>query len=154
VKFKRYMVWAKTKEYELFRMLDMEYECAGLPLFYNRRTREIICGATTYDNFYKWASSIPSIPFLAPGWGVADKYKMKECEKFQVAMEPEARPPPYQNIVDGFNGAKERVGRTILDLKQSLAPKPKVPQESVKVFQRALRRAKQQGVPLQLKKQR
>ena len=142
VKFQRYMVWARTKEFALFRMLDMEYHCEGLPLFYNRKTREIICGATTYDNFFKWASGLPSIPFLAPGWGVADKYKMKEFEKFRLAVEPEKSPSPFATIANGVGAMKSGLAAKVTSMRQSMERPAPPSAEANSLMQRAARKAK------------
>ncbi|CAM9330868.1 unnamed protein product [Ectocarpus sp. 6 AP-2014] len=52
---KRHMVWEDTANFRLMSIYDLKSRCRGLPFFYNRRTGETICGATTWSNFKNWA---------------------------------------------------------------------------------------------------
>lgn len=62
---KRFEVWYNTKNTELLQHLDMG-RCGGVPYYYNKKTRRFICGATDFDNLYKWASDGISDPFHPP----------------------------------------------------------------------------------------
>eukprot|EP00903_Cladosiphon_okamuranus_P013092 g12212.t1 len=52
---KRHLVWEDTANFRLMSVYDMKSQCKGLPFFYNRRTGQTICGATTWSNFRNWA---------------------------------------------------------------------------------------------------
>ncbi|CAM9192237.1 unnamed protein product [Hapterophycus canaliculatus] len=52
---KRHLVWEDTANFRLMAIYDLKTGCKGLPFFYNRRTGETICGATTWSNFRNWA---------------------------------------------------------------------------------------------------
>ena len=40
--------------------------CNGVPFFYNKKTKQFICGATSYDNLKTWATCGIPENFLAP----------------------------------------------------------------------------------------
>ena len=65
-KFRRYMVWEGTDEFDLLRILDSRTHCHGLPFFYNRRSHKAICGATTWENFREWAAGRDCKAFAPP----------------------------------------------------------------------------------------
>jgi hypothetical protein len=61
----KFDIWAEPSAYKLMTFLDMGIEgrsrCVtthGLPLFYNRRNGQIICGATTEKNLDNWARGL------------------------------------------------------------------------------------------------
>mmetsp|Transcript_8084 Transcript_8084/g.14639 ORF Transcript_8084/g.14639 Transcript_8084/m.14639 type:complete len:193 (+) Transcript_8084:81-659(+) len=63
---RRFEVWYNDDNLRLLQKLDKEGSCGGVPFFYNKRSREWICGATTYPNFKAWALGQPSERFLPP----------------------------------------------------------------------------------------
>ncbi|CAM9594824.1 unnamed protein product [Chrysoparadoxa australica] len=73
VKFSRHLVWEGTNQFDLLQILDTDFGCGGLPFFYNRRTHQAICGATTYKNFRNWAMGRASQVFLPPPPPVKDE---------------------------------------------------------------------------------
>jgi hypothetical protein len=44
----------RSQEHELYILVDADVACGGLPFFYNRKSQQAICGATTYKNFRAW----------------------------------------------------------------------------------------------------
>ncbi len=65
VKIRTFEVWQEPRNLELLRKLDGG-QCGGVPFFYNRRSGQWICGATTYDNLKDWASGRACEQFLPP----------------------------------------------------------------------------------------
>jgi hypothetical protein len=64
----RFNVWRSQLSFKLFERLDDGRKCGGLPYFYNTRTKQGICGASTAGNFKLWASDKPcSFYFYDPG---------------------------------------------------------------------------------------
>jgi hypothetical protein len=64
----RFNVWRSQLSFKLFERLDSGRKCGGLPYFYNTRTKQGICGASTAGNFKLWASDKPcSFYFYDPG---------------------------------------------------------------------------------------
>eukprot|EP00519_Triparma_laevis_P008880 CAMPEP_0182501698 /NCGR_PEP_ID=MMETSP1321-20130603/11955_1 /TAXON_ID=91990 /ORGANISM="Bolidomonas sp., Strain RCC1657" /LENGTH=229 /DNA_ID=CAMNT_0024706427 /DNA_START=228 /DNA_END=914 /DNA_ORIENTATION=+ len=51
----RLNVWRSQLNFKLFEKLDPQQKCGGLPYFYNTKTKERICGATTFGNLRAWA---------------------------------------------------------------------------------------------------
>lgn len=56
VKVKRYEVWHDSDNAKLMQQYDRDF-CGGVPFFYNKRTDEWICGATSYEKLKEWAKS-------------------------------------------------------------------------------------------------
>mmetsp|Transcript_19336 Transcript_19336/g.33323 ORF Transcript_19336/g.33323 Transcript_19336/m.33323 type:complete len:210 (+) Transcript_19336:65-694(+) len=63
---RRFEVWYNDDNLKLLQRLDKDGSCGGVPFFYNKRTQDWVCGATTYDNFKAWAQGFPSERFLPP----------------------------------------------------------------------------------------
>ncbi|KAJ8602342.1 hypothetical protein CTAYLR_004223 [Chrysophaeum taylorii] len=59
-RFVRLDIWNDPGAYQVFMLLDKAPNgktiCGGLPFYYNRKTGEIVCGATTYENLENWAT--------------------------------------------------------------------------------------------------
>ncbi|CAM9838949.1 unnamed protein product [Phaeothamnion confervicola] len=53
VPVEQFIVWEGSSKFDLMQLLDT-VECRGLPFFYNRRSRQAICGATSWRNFRNW----------------------------------------------------------------------------------------------------
>ncbi len=60
-----YEVWRDDKAAKLFRLWDGG-NCGGVPYFYNKKTKQWICGATTYPNLRDWAVGAHCENFLPP----------------------------------------------------------------------------------------
>ncbi|CBZ55057.1 conserved hypothetical protein [Neospora caninum Liverpool] len=56
---RRLEVWHNTLNYELLQELDRDGKCGGLPFYFNMRTLQWICGATTKANLLAWAAHQP-----------------------------------------------------------------------------------------------
>eukprot|EP00962_Isochrysis_galbana_P019181 scaffold5586_cov124-Isochrysis_galbana.AAC.5 len=50
----------------LIQALTAPARCNGVPFFYNKKTKQFICGATSYDNLKTWATGGLCENFLAP----------------------------------------------------------------------------------------
>ncbi|GJQ11445.1 hypothetical protein GpartN1_g3236.t1 [Galdieria partita] len=59
-------VWHNPRNNRLLQKLDSSSVCGGVPFFYNRISRQFICGATTYKNLLAWAKSEGCASFLPP----------------------------------------------------------------------------------------
>jgi len=59
-------VWHNPRNNRLLQKLDSSSVCGGVPFFYNRISRQFICGATTYKNLLSWAKSEGCASFLPP----------------------------------------------------------------------------------------
>eukprot|EP00275_Glaucocystis_incrassata_P000693 EC120298.1.p1 GENE.EC120298.1~~EC120298.1.p1 ORF type:complete len:145 (+),score=26.13 EC120298.1:84-518(+) len=60
--FARYEVWENEKNLKILQKLDRGL-CGGIPFFYNRKTRDYICSATSADNLKNWALGKPNNAF-------------------------------------------------------------------------------------------
>eukprot|EP00922_Rhytidocystis_sp_ex-Travisia-forbesii_P064404 GHVS01095710.1.p1 GENE.GHVS01095710.1~~GHVS01095710.1.p1 ORF type:complete len:171 (+),score=14.10 GHVS01095710.1:46-558(+) len=56
VKVVRLEVWHNRENLALLQRLDRKTKCGGLPLFYNSRSGQWVCGGTTPYNLHLWAS--------------------------------------------------------------------------------------------------
>ena len=54
LKIKKIEVWHNEANAKLMQQFDKGY-CGGVPFFFNKKTGKWICGATSYENFKKWA---------------------------------------------------------------------------------------------------
>eukprot|EP00741_Cyanophora_paradoxa_P001034 tig00000455_g996.t1 len=63
--FVRYEVWENPRNLKILQKLDRGM-CGGIPFFYNRKTRDYICGATTADNLKAFALGKPHDAFTQP----------------------------------------------------------------------------------------
>eukprot|EP00922_Rhytidocystis_sp_ex-Travisia-forbesii_P010689 GHVS01015648.1.p1 GENE.GHVS01015648.1~~GHVS01015648.1.p1 ORF type:complete len:152 (-),score=16.23 GHVS01015648.1:1-417(-) len=52
----RLEVWHNKENMIVLQQLDRKSRCGGLPYYYNTRTCQWICGATTTYNLHLWAS--------------------------------------------------------------------------------------------------
>ncbi|GMI48984.1 hypothetical protein TrCOL_g6205 [Triparma columacea] len=59
VRVHRFNVWKDQVNFKLFEKLDEGQKCGGLPYFYNTRTKQCVCGATTFGNLRAWAKGKP-----------------------------------------------------------------------------------------------
>ncbi|GMI26184.1 hypothetical protein TrRE_jg265, partial [Triparma retinervis] len=59
VRVHRFNVWSSQVNFKLFEKLDAGQKCGGLPYFYNARTNQCVCGATTFGNLRAWAKGRP-----------------------------------------------------------------------------------------------
>uniref|UniRef100_A0A0G4FCH4 Thioredoxin domain-containing protein n=1 Tax=Chromera velia CCMP2878 TaxID=1169474 RepID=A0A0G4FCH4_9ALVE len=50
VKFKKLEVQRDVANAELLRIIDRDSRCGGIPYFFNRKSHQWICGATTFEN--------------------------------------------------------------------------------------------------------
>ncbi|KFG40959.1 putative transmembrane protein [Toxoplasma gondii p89] len=58
-KIHRLEVWHNALNFQLLQELDRDGKCGGLPFYFNIRTLQWICGATTKTNLLAWASHQP-----------------------------------------------------------------------------------------------
>ncbi|PHJ25292.1 transmembrane protein [Cystoisospora suis] len=68
----RLEVWHNPLNYQLLQELDQGGKCGGLPFYFNMRTLQWICGATTKTNLYLWAIDQPCRPFEPPALEAED----------------------------------------------------------------------------------
>ena len=54
VKLEKFEVWHNAKNAEMMQKYDKGL-CGGVPFFFNKKTGKWVCGATSYENFKKWA---------------------------------------------------------------------------------------------------
>mmetsp|Transcript_5279 Transcript_5279/g.10543 ORF Transcript_5279/g.10543 Transcript_5279/m.10543 type:complete len:332 (-) Transcript_5279:69-1064(-) len=59
VRVHRFNVWREQVNFKLFEKLDEGQKCGGLPYFYNTKTKQCVCGATTFGNLRAWAKGKP-----------------------------------------------------------------------------------------------
>jgi thiol-disulfide isomerase/thioredoxin len=59
VRVHRFNVWKDQVNFKLFEKLDKGQKCGGLPYFYNVKTQQCVCGATTFGNLRAWAKGKP-----------------------------------------------------------------------------------------------
>mmetsp|Transcript_40715 Transcript_40715/g.66049 ORF Transcript_40715/g.66049 Transcript_40715/m.66049 type:complete len:151 (+) Transcript_40715:69-521(+) len=85
--FARYEVWYNQKNLQILQKLDQGF-CGGIPFFYNRKTRDYICGATTTENLRNWATGRPfdsftqaeKKPFSWDEWVKENKQMIKDAQ--------------------------------------------------------------------------
>eukprot|EP00315_Gephyrocapsa_oceanica_P000536 CAMPEP_0185310184 /NCGR_PEP_ID=MMETSP1363-20130426/24136_1 /TAXON_ID=38817 /ORGANISM="Gephyrocapsa oceanica, Strain RCC1303" /LENGTH=202 /DNA_ID=CAMNT_0027907721 /DNA_START=17 /DNA_END=625 /DNA_ORIENTATION=+ len=65
VKIRCFEVWHDSRNLELLQRLDAG-RCNGVPFFYNKRSKQFICGATTYENLKTWALGKTCEEFAPP----------------------------------------------------------------------------------------
>jgi hypothetical protein len=70
----------KKRNAELLECLDSKNQCSGLPYFYNRKTHDFICGATTFSNLFNWATNAPFDPFET-GADLSEEYEREVAEE-------------------------------------------------------------------------
>eukprot|EP00922_Rhytidocystis_sp_ex-Travisia-forbesii_P064408 GHVS01095715.1.p1 GENE.GHVS01095715.1~~GHVS01095715.1.p1 ORF type:complete len:130 (+),score=33.40 GHVS01095715.1:110-499(+) len=113
VRVVRLEVWHNEENLKLLQRLDRKTKCGGLPHFYNSRTGQWICGATTAYNLRLWAagrncrsSSPPSLSqeevaalqrktgFFARLAGRFDEIRAKGQRKMKERLERELQKRP------------------------------------------------------------
>ncbi|PFH34076.1 hypothetical protein BESB_072280 [Besnoitia besnoiti] len=72
VKIHRLEVWHNALNFELLQELDRGGKCGGLPFYFNMRTLQWICGATTKTNLLAWAADQPCRPHEPPALQAED----------------------------------------------------------------------------------
>ena len=55
LKLQRLEVWHNEANAKLLQQLDRGF-CGGVPFFFNKKTKNWICGSTSYDKFKSWAA--------------------------------------------------------------------------------------------------
>eukprot|EP00274_Cyanoptyche_gloeocystis_P001380 CAMPEP_0196655930 /NCGR_PEP_ID=MMETSP1086-20130531/11402_1 /TAXON_ID=77921 /ORGANISM="Cyanoptyche gloeocystis , Strain SAG4.97" /LENGTH=138 /DNA_ID=CAMNT_0041988479 /DNA_START=98 /DNA_END=514 /DNA_ORIENTATION=- len=76
-RFAKYEVWQNEKNLQILQKIDKGM-CGGIPFFYNRRTRDYICGATSTENLKNWALGRPHEAFTQ---GEKKPFSMQESIK-------------------------------------------------------------------------
>ncbi len=55
VKVERKEVWHNTKNDAEMKAIPEFEQCGGVPFFYNKKTKKVICGAASYAKLKAWA---------------------------------------------------------------------------------------------------
>ena len=55
LKLQRLEVWHNEANAKRLQQLDRGF-CGGVPFFFNKKTKNWICGSTSYDKFKSWAT--------------------------------------------------------------------------------------------------
>lgn len=105
LKIARLNVWRSQINFKLFEKLDPSQKCGGLPYFYNTKTKQRICGATTFGNLRAWARDKPCNMFFY----VPSKSKETTEEKKSVGLLGRVSGKLNSMKEEGKEGVKRKV---------------------------------------------
>lgn len=62
----RLEVWHNSENMKVLQTIDKHIKCGGLPFYYNLKTGQYVCGATTFYNLSLWADDRPCRSHFPP----------------------------------------------------------------------------------------